>query len=91
MKGGILAILVFLAALAILLVLLQFFKILAFIALLIGFGVLAGIILLVVITGILVIVAVPYYMAAKEPRLEKQGSYTLADVKGKGEEGERRE
>jgi len=42
MKSGILAVLVFVAVIAILLAVLHFFKILALLALLIGFGVLAG-------------------------------------------------
>jgi|GEM_PF-1329264 len=89
MKSGILAVLIFVAVIAILLVVLHFFKILALLALLIGFGVLAGIILLVVIAGILVIVALPYYMVTKEPTIDEQGSYSLADVKGKDEEEKR--
>lgn len=89
MKSGILAVLTFLALLVILLAVLHFFKILALLALLIGFGVLVGIILLVVIMGILLIVALPYYMATKEPRIDEQGSYTLADAKGKDEEEKR--
>ncbi|MBN1455650.1 MAG: hypothetical protein JW945_05330 [Methanomicrobia archaeon] len=89
MKRGILAVLVFVACIAILLVVLHVFKILALLALLIGFGVLVGIILLVIITGILMIIALPYYMVIKEPSIDEQGSYTLADVKGKDEEDNR--
>ena len=89
MKSGILAGLTFVAAIALLLVALHVFKILALLALLIGLGVLVGIILLVVIAGILVIVALPYYLVTKEPTIDEQGSYTLADVKGKDEDKKR--
>ncbi|HDS45180.1 MAG TPA: hypothetical protein ENN68_03650 [Methanomicrobia archaeon] len=91
MKRGILAGLMFVAVIAILLVLLHYFKILAAIALLIGFGVLVGIILIAVIAGILVIAALPYYLVTKEPKIDKQGSYTLADIRGKEGDEKRRD
>ena len=91
MKSGILAVLIFVAVVTILLLVLHFFKILALLALIIGLGVLVGIILFVVIMGILLIAALPYYMATKAPTIDKQGSYTLADVKGKDEEKKRRD
>jgi membrane protein implicated in regulation of membrane protease activity len=89
MKSGMLAVLIFVAGIAILLLVLHYFKILALLALLIGLGVLVGIIILVLIAGILVIVALPYYLVTKEPTIDEQGSYTLADVKGKDEDEKR--
>jgi membrane protein implicated in regulation of membrane protease activity len=91
MRNALVAILLFLAAVAILLGVLHYFKILALIALVIGFGVLVGIVLLGVITGILLILAVPYYLVAKKPKIEEHGTYTLEDVKGKEDEVKKRE
>lgn len=87
MKNSILAVLIFLAAVALILGVLHYFEILALIALVIGFGVLIGIIIFVVVSGIVLILAVPYYLIAKEPKIDTYGSYTLEDVKGKGEAG----
>ena len=88
MKNSIIAVLIFLAIVALILGVLHYFEILALIALVIGFGVLIGIIIFVVILGIVLILAVPYYLVTKEPKIDTYGSYTLKDVKGKGEEWE---
>lgn len=88
MKSSIIAVLIFLAAVALILGVLHYFEILALIALVIGFGVLIGIIILVVVSGIALILAVPYYLLTKEPKIDSYGSYTLEDLKGKGEEEE---
>lgn len=84
-NSSIIAVLIFLAIVALILGALHYFEILALIALVIGFGVLIGIIIFVVVTGIVLILAVPYYLLAKEPKIDTYGSYTLEDVKGKGE------
>jgi membrane protein implicated in regulation of membrane protease activity len=91
MKNSIIAGLIFLAAVALLLGVLHYFEILALIALVIGFGVLIGIIIFVVVSGIVLILAVPYYLIAKEPKIDTYGSYTLEDVRSKGEEREEEE
>jgi len=85
MRNAIFAVFIFLFAVAIILVALYYFKILALIALLIGFGVLIGIVIFVVVAGVVLILAVPYYLLAKEPKIDEYGTYTLEDVKGKGE------
>ncbi len=84
MRNAIFAVFIFLSAVAIILVALYYFKILALIALLIGFGVLIGIVIFVVVAGVVLILAVPYYLLAKEPKIDEYGTYTLEDVKGKG-------
>ncbi len=86
MRNAIFVVLIFLSAVAIILGLLYYFKILALIALLIGFGVLIGIVLFAVVAGVVLIFAVPYYLLAKEPKIDEYGTYTLDDVKGKEEE-----
>ena len=86
MRNTIFTLLIFLSAVVIILGLLHYFKILALIALLIGFGVLIGVIIFIVLTVIVLIVAVPYYLLAKEPKIDEYGTYTLEEVKGKGEE-----
>lgn len=91
MRNAIIAAIIFLSAVVIILGLLHYFKILALIALLIGFGVLIGIILFTVITGVALIFAVPYYLLAKKPKIEQFGSYKLEDVKGKEEDVKRKE
>lgn len=91
MRNAIIAAIIFLSAVVIILGLLHYFKILALIALLIGFGVLIGIILFTVITGVALIFAVPYYLLAKKPKIEEFGSYKLEDVKGKEEDVKRKE
>ncbi len=91
MSKAIISVLIFLAAVVILLGVLHFFKILALIALLIGFGVLVGIILLGILAGILLILALPYYLLTKEPKIDEYGTYTLEDVKGKEEDVKKRE
>ena len=87
MKNSIIAVLIFLAVVAIILGVLHYFEVLALIALVIGFGVLIAIIIFVIVAGIVLILAVPYYLIAKEPKIDTYGSYRLEDVKGKGEEG----
>jgi hypothetical protein len=89
MKSSIIAVLIFLAVVVVILGVLHYFEILALIALAIGFGVLIGIIILGVVAGIALILAVPYYLLTKEPKIDSYGSYTLEDVKGKGEEEEK--
>lgn len=91
MRNAIIALLIFLASVVIILGLLHYFEILALIALLIGFGVLIGIILFTIITGVVLIFAVPYYLLAKKPRIEKYGNYKLEDVKGKEEDVKKKE
>ena len=86
MKSSIVAVLAFLVAVVLILGVLHYFEVLALIALVIGFGVLIGIIIFVVVAGIVLILAVPYYLIAKEPKIDSYGSYTLGDVKGKGVE-----
>lgn len=91
MRTPIIAVIIFLSAVVIILGLLNYFKILALIALLIGFGVLIGIILFTIITGVVLIFAVPYYLLAKKPKIEKYGNYKLEDVKGKEGDVKRKE
>ncbi len=91
MRNTIIAAIIFLAAAVIILGLLHYFKILTLIALLIGFGVLIGIILFTIITGVALIFAVPYYLLAKKPKIDEFGSYKLEDVKGKEEDVKRNE
>lgn len=83
MKDSIIALFIFLSAVVVVLGLLHYFDVLAVIALLIGFCVLIAIILFTIVTGIVLIVAVPYYLLAKEPKIDEYGNYTLDDVKGK--------
>ena len=83
MKTTISALLIFLILVGIILGLLHYFKILALIALLIGFGLLIAIILFALVTGVVLIFAVPYYLLAKKPKIEEYGSYKVEDVKGK--------
>ncbi len=83
MRNSAIAVLIFLALVAILLGLFYYFDILALIALLVGFGVLLGLIVLAVVSGVVLILAVPYYIAAKKPKIEKFGNYKLEDAKGK--------
>jgi len=52
---------------------------------------LIGIILFTIITGVVLIFAVPYYLLAKKPRIEKYGNYKLEEVKGKEEDVKRKE
>ncbi|MBN1762218.1 MAG: hypothetical protein JW878_03935 [Methanomicrobia archaeon] len=89
MKNSIIAVLIFLAVVVVILEVLHYFEILALIALVIGFGMLIGIIIFIIVAGIALILAVPYYLITKEPKIDSYGSYTLADVKGKGEEEEK--
>lgn len=91
MRNTIIAFLIFLSAVVLILGLLHYFKILAFIALLMGFGVLIGVILFTVVTGVVLILAVPYYLLAKKPKIEEYGNYRLEDVKGKEEDVKREE
>ncbi len=91
MRRAIIALLIFLSAVVIILGLLHYFKILTLIALLVGFGVLIGIILFTIISGVVLIFAVPYYLLAKKPKIEVFGSYKLEDVKGKEEDVKRKE
>lgn len=91
MRKTIITLLIFLSAVAIILGLLYYFKILALIALLIGFGVLIGVIVFAVVSGVVLIFAVPYYLLAKQPIVDEHGTYTLEDVKGKEEDVKKRE
>ena len=86
MRNTIIAVFIFLSAVVIILGLLHYFKIFAFIALLIGFSVLIGVIGFTVVTVVVLIFAVPYYLLAKKPKIEEYGSYKLEDVKGKEED-----
>lgn len=86
MRNPIVTVLLFLAAIAIILGVLYYFEILALIALLIGFGALIAIIIFGVLSGVALIFAVPYYLLAKEPKIDKHGTYTLKDAKGKEED-----
>jgi membrane protein implicated in regulation of membrane protease activity len=83
MRNTISTVLIFLAAIVLILGLLHYFKILALIALLIGFGVLIGAIIFIIVSVALLIFAVPYYLLAKKPKIDDYGMYTLEDVKGK--------
>lgn len=85
MKDSIIALFIFLSAVVVVLGLLHYFDVLAVIALLIGFGVLIAIILFTIVTGVVLIFAVPYYLLAKKPKIDAYGNYTLEDVKGKEE------
>jgi membrane protein implicated in regulation of membrane protease activity len=85
MKDSIIALFIFLSAVVVVLGLLHYFDVLAVIALLIGFGVLIAIILFTIVTGVVLIVAVPYYLLAKKPKIDEYGNYKLEDVKGKEE------
>jgi len=86
MRNTLITVLIFLSAVVIILGLLHYFEILALIALLIGFGVLIGVIIFIVVSVIVLIVAVPYYLLAKKPTIDEYGTYTLEEVKGKGED-----
>ena len=66
-----------------------YFDILALIALLVGFGVLVGVIVFAVVSGVVLILAVPYYLAAKKPKIEKFGKYKLEDAKGKEDDAKK--
>ena len=74
--------LIFLAIFGALLVLLYHFEVLARAIAILGIGFLVLIIVLVAVTGIVLIVAVPYYLITKKPKVE-EGSYRLEDEKGK--------
>jgi len=91
MRNAIIAVIVLLAAVAIVIGI--YFDLLACITLLVGFGVFIGLILFAVVSGVVLILAVPYYLAVKKPKIEEFGNYRLEDVQGKGEdakeEGER--
>lgn len=91
MRKAIFAVIIFLSAVVIILGLLHYFEILALIAMLLGFGVLIGVILFTIISGVVLIFAVPYYLLAKKPKIEESGSYKLEDVKGKEEDVKRKE
>ena len=89
MRNSAIAVLIFLAFVAIILGLFYYFDILALIALLVGFGVLVGLIVFAVVSGVVLILAVPYYITAKKPKLEKFGNYRLEDAKGKEDDAKK--
>ena len=89
MRNAVIAVIIFLAAVAIIIGVLYYFDILASIALLVGFGVLVGLIVFAVVSGVVLILALPYYLAVKKPNIEEFGNYRLEDAKGKGEEATR--
>jgi len=81
MKNSITAVLIFLSIVVVLLGVLYYFEILASIAIFLGLGVLIGVILFTVLSGVVLILALPYYLLAKEPKSEEFGDYKLEDVK----------
>ena len=89
MRNSAIAVLIFLAIVAIILGLFYYFDIIALIALLVGFGVLVAVIVLAVVSGIVLILAVPYYIAVKKPKPEKFGNYRLEDAKGKDDDAKK--
>jgi membrane protein implicated in regulation of membrane protease activity len=91
MRNAISTVLIFLAAIALILGLLHYFKILALIALLIGFGVLIVVIICIIVTVVVLIFAVPYYLLAKKPNIDDHGMYSLEGVKGKEEDAKKKD
>jgi membrane protein implicated in regulation of membrane protease activity len=89
MRNLAIAVLIFLAIVVIIMGLLYYFDIRALIALLVGFGVLVGVIVFAVVSGVVLILAVPYYLAAKKPKIEKFGNYKLEDAKGKEDDAKK--
>ena len=89
MRNAVIAVIIFLAAVAIIIGVLYYFDILASIALLVGFGVLVGLIVFAVVSGVVLILALPYYLVTKKANIEEFGNYRLEDAKGKGEEATR--
>ena len=89
MRNAVIAVIIFLAAVAIIIGVLYYFDILASIALLVGFGVLVGLIVFAVVSGVVLILALPYYLVTKKAKIEEFGNYRLEDAKGKGEEATR--
>lgn len=49
-----------------------------------------GLIVFAVVSGVVLILAVPYYLALKKPRIEKFGTYKLEDVKGKEDDAKKK-
>jgi membrane protein implicated in regulation of membrane protease activity len=90
MRNSAIAVLIFLAIVAIILGLFYYFDILAFIALLVGFGILVGVIVFAVVSGVVLILAVPYYLAVKKPKVERFGNYKLEDAKGKEDDAKQK-
>ena len=41
------------------------------------------------VSGVVLILAVPYYLAAKKPKIEKFGNYKLEDAKGKEDDAKK--
>ena len=89
MRNSAIAVLIFLAIVAIIVGLFYYFDILALIALLVGFGILVCVIVLAVVSGVVLILALPYYLASKKPKLEKFGNYRLEDAKGKEDDAKK--
>jgi hypothetical protein len=82
-KAAALAILIFIAIVAALLLVLHFLGVLLDIIAFLGLYVLIGLVILIVAIGIVVIFLAFYYMLTKEPVVQEYGNYRLDDVNGK--------
>jgi hypothetical protein len=82
-KAAALAILLFLAVVAALLLVMHFLGVLLWAIAAVGIFLLIGLIILIVAIGLVVILLGFYYMLRKTPEVEKFGRYTLDDAKGK--------
>jgi hypothetical protein len=82
-KAAALAILIFIAVVAAILLVLYFLGVLLSILESLGLYVLIGLIVLVLAIGLVMIVLTFYYMLKKKPVVQEYGNYALDDVEGK--------
>ena len=82
-KAAALAILIFLAIVAVLLLVLHFLGVLLRAIAFLGLFVLIGLVIFIVAFGLVMILLAFYYMLKKEPIVQEYGNYSLDGVKGK--------
>lgn len=86
MRNAVTAVAIFLAIVAVIVGVLYYFDVLAQIVLLVGLGVFVGLIVLIVVGGVVLIFALPYFLVTKTPKIDEYGNYRLEDAKGKEED-----
>lgn len=86
MRNAVTAVAIFLAIVAVIAGILYYFDVLAQIVLLVGLGVFVGLIVLIVVGGVVLIFALPYFLVTKTPKIDEYGKYRLEDAKGKEED-----
>jgi hypothetical protein len=81
---GVLNAIIFLAILVAVLGLLHHYEILARAIAVLGLGLLVAMIVIAAVAGVVMLIAIPYFLIKKKPKVEA-GSYRLEEEKGKGE------